>query len=91
MTETFKNNPKIAEKVAFRNGSLQGAYFIMGARAMGLDTGAMSGFDNEAVDKEFFANTTFKSNFLCNIGFGDISGLLQKLPRFNFNEVAEVI
>ena len=91
MTETFKNNPKIAEKVAFRNGSLQGAYFIMGARAMGLDTGAMSGFDNEAVDKEFFANTTFKSNFLCNIGFGDTSGLLQKLPRFNFNEVAEVI
>ena len=91
MTEAFKINPENAEKVAFRNGSLQGAYLILGARAMGLDTGAMSGFNNEAVDKEFFPNTTFKSNFLCNIGFGNTSGLLQKLPRFDFNEIAAVI
>lgn len=91
MTVAYKDNPANAETAAFRNSSLQGAYLIIAARAMGLDTGAMSGFNNEAVDKEFFAGTTVKSNFLCNVGYGDTSGLFQKLPRFEFDEVCDVI
>jgi len=91
MTGNYRNNPANVEVNALRNSSLQGAYLIVAARAMGLDTGAMSGFNNEAVDKEFFAGTTVKSNFLCNIGYGDTKALFQKLPRFDFDEVCEVI
>ena len=76
---------------AFRNGSLQGAYLIMAARALGLDTGAMSGFDNAGVDNEFFKGTTVKSNFLCNLGHGDPSGLMARSPRFTFDEMARII
>jgi len=81
---------KIAE-TAFRNGTLQGAYLIMAARALGLDCGPMSGFDNKAVDREFFAGTNIKSNFLCNLGYGDPSVLLPRSPRFDFDEMAKII
>ena len=83
----FEGKPAHIEATAFRNGTLQGAYFMIAARALGLDVGAMSGFDNAAVDEEFFAGTTLKSNFLCNLGYADESALFQKLPRFGFDEV----
>lgn len=76
-----------SETTAFRNGTLQGAYFMIAARALGLDVGAMSGFSNAVVDEEFFADTTFKSNFLCNLGYADESALFHKLPRFAFDDV----
>jgi 3-hydroxypropanoate dehydrogenase len=79
------------ESSAFRNGTLQGAYFIIAARALGLDTGPMSGFDNAGVDREFFAGTSVKSNFLCSVGYGDHSGLFQRSPRFTFEEMAKII
>ena len=79
------------ESSAFRNGTLQGAYFIIAARALGLDTGPMSGFDNAGVDCEFFAGTSVKSNFLCSLGYGDPSGLFQRSPRFSFEEIAKII
>jgi 3-hydroxypropanoate dehydrogenase len=76
---------------AMRNSSLQGAYFILAARALGLDTGAMSGFDHAAVDREFFAGTKVKSNFLCNLGYGDPAGLFPRSPRFAFEDMAKVV
>jgi 3-hydroxypropanoate dehydrogenase len=81
---------KIAE-TAFRNGTLQGAYLIMAARALGLDCGPMSGFDNQGVDREFFAGTQVKSNFLCNLAYGDPTGLFPRSPRFSFDEMARII
>jgi 3-hydroxypropanoate dehydrogenase len=87
----FEGLPDHIATTAFRNGSLQGAYFIMAARALGLDTGPMSGFDNAGVDKEFFAGTEVKSNFLCNLGYGDASVLFPRSPRFEFDEIAEII
>ncbi len=83
----FAGKPDYAEETAFRNATLQGAYFIIAARAIGLDTGPMSGFSNEIVDAEFFAGTSVKSNFLCNIGYADESALFQRLPRFEFDDV----
>ncbi len=83
----FEGKPEHSETTAFRNGTLQGAYFMIAARALGLDVGAMSGFSNEIVDQEFFAGTTLKSNFLCNLGYADESALFQKLPRFPFDKV----
>lgn len=83
----FEGKAEHCEITAFRNGTLQGAYFMIAARAVGLDVGAMSGFSNEIVDKEFFAGTTVKSNFLCNIGYADESALFQKLPRYPFDQV----
>ena len=77
-------------KVAFRNGSMQGAYFIIAARALGLDTGPMSGFDNAKVDAAFFPDGRWKSNFLCNIGHGDPSKVLQRLPRLAFEEACRI-
>ena len=88
---TFKDNPTGSEIAAFRNGSLQGAYFLIAARAVGLDCGPMSGFDNSLVDDEFFPDTTLKSNFLCNLGYGDPSKTFKRLPRFNFDEVCEIL
>ena len=76
---------------AFRNGTLQGAYLIIAARALGLDCGPMSGFDNKAVDREFFAGTKIKSNFLCSLGYGDASVLRPRSPRFDFDEMARII
>lgn len=83
----FEGKPEHSEVTAFRNGTLQGAYFMIAARALGLDVGAMSGFSNAVVDQEFFAGTTLKSNFLCNIGYADETALFQKLPRFPFDKV----
>ena len=87
----FTGGEEHAERTAFRNGALQGAYFILAARALGLDTGPMSGFDNEGVDREFFAGTTIKSNFLCNLGYGDPSVLMPRLPRLSFEEIAQIL
>lgn len=91
MAVHYQDNPAFAEVNAFRNGTLQGAWLIIAARAMGLDIGAMSGFDNAKVDAEFFAGTTVKSNFLCCLGYGDASKVLGKLPKFDFDEVCEII
>jgi 3-hydroxypropanoate dehydrogenase len=76
---------------ALRNSSLQGAYMILAARALGLDTGPMSGFDNDGVDKEFFPEGTVKSNFLCNVGYGDPAGVRPRGPRFPFDEMAKIL
>ena len=79
------------ETTALRNGSLQGAYFIIAARALGIDTGPMSGFNNAAVDQAFFAGTTWRSNFLCNLGRGDPSKIFPRNPRLEFDEACRVI
>jgi 3-hydroxypropanoate dehydrogenase len=76
---------------AFRNGTLQGAYLIVAARALGLDCGPMSGFDSKGVDRDFFAGTNTRSNFLCNLGFGDGAKLLPRSPRFAFDEMARIL
>jgi len=79
------------ERSAFRNGTLQGAYFILAARAVGLDCGAMSGFDNAKVDREFFPDGRFRSNFLCNLGHADPSKYFDRSPRFSFEAVCSVL
>lgn len=81
----FAADPDYAAITAFRNACLQGGYFIMAARALGLDTGPMSGFDNAALDDEFFPDGRHKSNFLCNIGYGDASGLRPRSPRPDYD------
>jgi 3-hydroxypropanoate dehydrogenase len=81
----------VLEYVALRNSSLQGAYFMLAARALGLDCGPMSGFDNAKVDAEFFAGTAVKSNFLCNLGYGDASRLHPRSPRLAFEEACRVV
>jgi len=86
----FVGQPEKIEVTAFRNGTLQGGYLILAARALGLDTGPMSGFDNEGVNKAFFAGTSVKSNFLCNLGYGDWAGVMQRSPRFTFAEMAKI-
>jgi 3-hydroxypropanoate dehydrogenase len=91
MRGMFQENPVMAEEAAFRNGSLQGGYFIMAARAFGLDCGPMSGFDNSAVDREFFADSSVRSNFICNLGYGAGGGSYKRAPRFDFEEVCEVL
>lgn len=80
-----------ARMTAIRNGTLQGAYFIIAARALGLDCGAMSGFNNALVDQAFFPDGRFKSNFLCNIGHGDHGKLLNRSPRHSFEEVCTLM
>lgn len=85
----FEGKPEHSEITAFRNGTLQGGYFMIAARALGLDIGAMSGFSNKLVDEEFFAGTSLKSNFLCNLGYADEKALFQRLPRFSFDQVCE--
>ena len=87
----FVGQDALIESTAFRNGSLQGAYFIVAARALGLDCGPMSGFDNAAVDAAFFAGTKVKSNFLCNLGYGDPKGLFPRSPRFEFDEACKIL
>jgi 3-hydroxypropanoate dehydrogenase len=79
------------EGTAFRNGTLQGAYLIIAARALGLDTGPMSGFDNAGVDAEFFAGTRIKSNFICAIGYGTDEGLFPRSPRLDFDEANTIL
>lgn len=87
----FGGNKAFADLSAFRNGSLQGGYFILAARALGLDCGPMSGFDNAGVDAAFFAGTEVKSNFICNLGYGDPKGLYPRAPRFAFDEIATIV
>lgn len=82
----FAGNESLATETAFRNGTLQGAYLIMAARALGIDSGAMSGFDKSKVDAAFFAGNGWKSNFLINLGHGDSSGLFPRSPRLTFDE-----
>jgi 3-hydroxypropanoate dehydrogenase len=87
----FADKPDRAQSYCARNGSLQGGYFILAARALGLDCGPMSGFDNAGVDKEFFAGSDVKSNFLCNLGYGEPAALRPRGPRFAFEEMAQII
>jgi 3-hydroxypropanoate dehydrogenase len=97
----FPNNPKMKDvftgKEEFtrifglRNSSLQGAYFIIAARALGLDCGPMSGFDNDGVDKEFFLGTNIKSNFICAVGHGDPAGVFPRNPRLSFDEACRIL
>ena len=91
MADNYAKNPAHAEITAFRNGTLQGAYFMIAARMIGLDVGGMSGFDNKKVDAEFFPDGRIKSNFLCNIGHGDSSKVMQKLPRLSFEEACTLL
>ena len=86
----FTASEEVAHVTAFRNGTLQGAYLIVAARALGLDCGPMSGFDNAGVDRAFFAGTTLRSNFLLNLGYGDASGLEPRAYRFAFEEACEI-
>ncbi|MGH6959985.1 MAG: malonic semialdehyde reductase, partial [Dongiaceae bacterium] len=87
----YTGNDALVQTTAFRNGSLQGAYFILAARAVGLDCGPMSGFDNAKVDAEFFRDGRTKSNFLCNLGYGDGARLRPRNPRLEFDEACTII
>ncbi|MHB0704370.1 malonic semialdehyde reductase [Roseomonas mucosa] len=83
-------DPEVRQVNAFRNGSLQAAYLIMAARAVGLDAGPMSGFNNALVDEVFFAGTRIKSNMLVNLGYGDPAGVRDRLPRLSFEEACRI-
>jgi 3-hydroxypropanoate dehydrogenase len=87
----FKGNDAVSDATAFRNSTLQGAYFILAARALGLDTGPMSGFNNAAVDEAFFAGTTFKSNFISTLGVGDPATIFERSPRPGFNRFNSIV
>ena len=87
----FAGKKDFADVTAFRNSSLQGGYFILAARALGLDCGPMSGFKNAGVDQEFFPGSEIKSNFLCNLGYGDSTALRPRSPRFAFDEIAQIV
>ena len=87
----FDKDEQTAYTTAFRNGTLQGAYLIVAARALGLDCGPMSGFNNEMVNQMFFADTSVKANFLCNLGYGDPSGVRPRSPRLEFDEACRII
>ena len=103
--EVFASSPELAEITAFRNGTLQGGYFLLAARSLGLDCGPMSGFDNAKVDAEFFTAAAcaeetetevpptgrVKSNFLCNLGYGDSSHLFPRSPRLSFEEACRLL
>jgi len=84
-------DPAVAQETAFRNGSLQGGYLILAARALGLDCGPMSGFDRAGVDAEFFAGTSWRSNFLCNIGYGSDENLYSRNPRLAFDDACRIL
>lgn len=87
----FAGKPDVIRDTAFRNGSLQGAYLMMAARALGLDCGPMSGFDRAGVEREFFPGSEIRANFLCNLGFGDRSRLHTRSPRFTFDEFCSIV
>src|SRR4051794_20476886 len=103
--DVFANSPQLADVSAFRNGTLQGGYLILAARSLGLDCGPMSGFDNEKVDQEFFPVSAavqaaateveplgrIKSNFLCNLGYGDPAGVYPRNPRLTFEEACRLL
>ncbi|MGQ8364572.1 malonic semialdehyde reductase [Glaciecola sp. 1036] len=87
----FTSSPEAAHETAMRNSSLQGAYFICAARALGLDSGAMSGFDAELLNKTFFSDSTWKVNFLINLGYGDNEKVHKRLPRLSFDEACQIL
>ena len=87
----FAGNEALIQSTAFRNSSLQGAYLIMAARAIGLDCGPMSGFDNAKVDGQFFAGTSIKSNFVCSLGYGDPAKVRARAPRLSFEEACKIV
>jgi 3-hydroxypropanoate dehydrogenase len=89
--DRFAAAPAVSQTTAFRNGTLQGAYLIMAARALGLDCGPMSGFENAKVDAEFFSDGNVKSNFLCNLGYADHSKLAPRGPRLDFDEACRLL
>jgi 3-hydroxypropanoate dehydrogenase len=91
MRSYFVGNKPFADETAFRNSSLQGAYFIIAARSVGLDCGPMSGFDAAKVNAEFFPDGKWKANFLCNLGYGDPSKLFPRNPRLDFDEASQVL
>ena len=86
----FEENSRLAETTAFRNGTLQGAYLSIAARALGLDVGPMSGFDNDKLDSIFFPDGRYKSNFLMNVGYGDDRGLYSRGPRLAFEQAVTI-
>lgn len=87
----FTSSPALAEETAFRNSAMQAAYLIFACRALGLDTGPMSGFDRQKVDEAFFTGTTLKSNLLINIGYGDVSKVYDRLPRLSFEDACGLV
>ena len=87
----FAGKPAVIAETAMRNGSLQAAYFMLAARSLGLDCGPMSGFDKDKLDAAFFAGTTWRSNFICNIGYGDKSALHPRNPRLAFDEACKIV
>lgn len=87
----FDGKPEHIEKTALRNSSLQGAYFIIAARALGLDCGPMSGFDADRVDAAFFPGTALKANFICSLGHGDMAGIFPRSPRLAFDEACRIV
>jgi 3-hydroxypropanoate dehydrogenase len=91
MRSVFADNQALIQETAFRNGSLQGAYFMIAARAFGLDCGPMSGFDQAKVNAEFFPDGKWKSNFLCNLGYGDSAKLYPRNPRLQFDEACQIL
>lgn len=87
----FTSDPALAAATALRNGTLQAAYFILAARAVGLDCGPMAGFDAEQVNASFFPDGRYQVNFLCNLGYGDPAGLHPRGPRFDFEDVCQIL
>jgi 3-hydroxypropanoate dehydrogenase len=87
----FAGNDELIQRTAFRNGTLQGAYLIMAARSLGLDCGPMSGFNNAMVDAAFFAGTSWRSNFICSLGYGDSSVLFPRAARLGFDEACQLV
>ena len=91
MKTMFEKSAAMAEQASFRNGSLMGAYLILAARALGLDCGPMSGFDAGKVDVDFFKGTSYKANFLVNIGYGDPATVKPRGYKFSFDEIASIV
>lgn len=91
MSGHYRNDPAAAERMALRNSTIQGTFLMLAARAIGLDIGAISGFDHDGVDREFFEGTSYRSNFLCNLGYGDPKKLYRRLPRYTFDDACQVI
>ena len=90
MKTMFEKSPEMAEQASFRNGSLMGGYMILAARSLGLDCGPMSGFDAAKVNETFLSGTSYKANFLCNIGYGDPESVKERGPKFAFDEIASI-
>jgi 3-hydroxypropanoate dehydrogenase len=91
MKTMFEQSPEMAEQASFRNGSLMGGYMILAARSLGLDCGPMSGFDANKVNEIFLSGTSYKANFLCNIGYGDPDSVKKRGPKFAFDEIASIV